>query len=106
MNQFPASSIVARRGVVVGLILSLAAPTFAQTRLKLSSIKPGTERVQLINNGDFQFQGAVTTTNTHPFPAGWTRVADIYADAGPVVANGKHYIRDQDLLLCYEIKAK
>jgi alcohol dehydrogenase (cytochrome c) len=26
--------------------------------------------------------------------------------AHPVVANGKLYIRDQDLLLCYDVKAK
>ena len=54
----------------------------AQTRLKLASILPGTENVQLVYNGDFQFQGPVTTTNTHPFPTGWTRQADIYADPG------------------------
>jgi hypothetical protein len=24
----------------------------------------------------------------------------------PVIANGKLYVRDQDLLLCYDIKAK
>ena len=24
----------------------------------------------------------------------------------PVVANGKLYLRDQDLLLCYDVKAK
>jgi hypothetical protein len=24
----------------------------------------------------------------------------------PVVANGKMYIRDQDVLLCYDVKAK
>jgi hypothetical protein len=54
----------------------------AQTRLKLAGIIPGTENVQLVYNGDFQFQGPETSTNTHPFPTGWTRVADIYADAG------------------------
>ena len=26
--------------------------------------------------------------------------------ANPVVANGKLYIRDQDVLLCYDVKAK
>jgi hypothetical protein len=54
----------------------------AQTKLKLANIIPGTENVQLVYNGDFQFQGPVMATNTHPFPTGWTRLADIYADAG------------------------
>ena len=43
-------------------------PADAQTRLRLSTIIPGTENVQLVANGDFQFQGTVTATNTHPFP--------------------------------------
>lgn len=54
----------------------------AQTKLKLANIIPGTENVQLVQNGDFQFQGAATATNTHPFPIGWTRQADIFADPG------------------------
>jgi len=58
----------------------------AQTKLKLANIIPGTENVQLVYNGDFQFQGPVTATNTHPFPTGWTRAADIYADAGTNLA--------------------
>ncbi len=53
----------------------------AQTRLTLSSIIPGTEKVQLIYNGDFQFQGQ-TFTNAHPYPLGWLRQADLFADAG------------------------
>ena len=68
------------------LLACLVWPAFdsarAQTKLKLANIIPGTENVQLVYNGDFQFQGPVTATNTHPFPAGWTRLADIYADAG------------------------
>ena len=32
----------------------------AQTKLKLATIIPGTENVQLVQNGDFQFQGAAT----------------------------------------------
>jgi outer membrane protein assembly factor BamB len=32
--------------------------------------------------------------------------SDLAAWAHPVVANGKLYIRDQDVLLCYDVKAK
>src|SRR5881394_3188972 len=53
----------------------------AQTRLKLSSIKPGTEQVQLIPNGDFQSQGALVGTN-YPSPTGWSGSGDIYAIPG------------------------
>ncbi|HEY5914073.1 MAG TPA: Ig-like domain-containing protein [Verrucomicrobiae bacterium] len=65
-------------------------PAEAQTKLSLASIVPGSENVQLVYNGDFQFQGPATATNTHPFPIGWTRLADIYADPGTnlVTANG------------------
>jgi hypothetical protein len=66
----------------VGLALRWTDPAEAQTRVKLSTIIPGTESVQLISNGDFQSQGTVTTTNTHPYPTGWTRQADMFADAG------------------------
>src|SRR5260221_2040532 len=81
VNRFPASSLLARRGMVAGLLLGLVASTFAQTRLKLSAIKPGTERVQLIYNGDFQFQGPVVGNN-YPFPSGWSGSVDMYANAG------------------------
>ncbi len=57
-------------------------PAEAQTRLRLSTIIPGTENVQLVANGDFQSQGTVTSTNTHPFPTGWARLADMFADPG------------------------
>src|SRR5262245_604834 len=60
---------------------ALSLPTQAQTKLKLSTIKPGTERVQLINNGDFQFQGPLTGGN-YPFPTGWSSGVDMYANAG------------------------
>jgi hypothetical protein len=68
--------------VIAALVLSFAGLAPAQTKLKLSAIIPGTENVELISNGDFQSQGTVTTTNTHPFPTGWTRQADMFADAG------------------------
>jgi hypothetical protein len=61
-------------------------PADAQIRLRLSTIIPGTENVQLVANGDFQTQGTVTATNTHPFPTGWTRLADMYADPGTNMA--------------------
>ncbi len=53
----------------------------AQTRLSLSTVIPGSERVLLVSNGDFQFQGPLIT-NSHPLPTGWIRQADMFADAG------------------------
>ena len=69
MNRFPSNSLLARRVMIACLLSILAAPAFAQTKLKLSAIKPGTERVQLINNGDFQFQGPLVGNN-YPLPSG------------------------------------
>src|SRR3989440_5138445 len=80
-NRFPDSVLLARRGMVVAIILGMAASAFAQTRLKLSAIKPGTERVQLMNNGDFQFQGPLVG-DSFPFPSGWSGSVDMYANAG------------------------
>jgi len=68
--------------LLLGLLGAWLQPAEAQTRLRLSTIIPGTENVQLVYNGDFQLQGTVTATNTHPFPTGWTRLADMYADPG------------------------
>ena len=69
------------RWITLLVVFALSLSTFAQTKLKLSSIKPGTERVQLINNGDFQFQGPLTGSN-YPFPTGWSSSVDMYANAG------------------------
>src|SRR4051794_8956966 len=70
------------RGIMrISLLVLLAFPAFAQTKLKLTTLKPGTERVQLINNGDFQFQGPLVGTN-YPFPSGWSSSVDMYANAG------------------------
>ncbi|HSU56827.1 MAG TPA: Ig-like domain-containing protein [Candidatus Dormibacteraeota bacterium] len=80
-KRFPVSSLLASRVMLACLLSILAAPAFAQTKLKLSAIKPGTERVQLINNGDFQFQGPLVGTN-YPFPSGWSSSVDMYANAG------------------------
>ena len=81
-----------RTGALLILCVSLGcAPTaWAQTKLKLSSIIPGTENVQLVYNGDFQFQGLLTATNTHPFPTGWTRQADMFADPGTNMAQANN----------------
>lgn len=81
ISRFPFNSLLACRGMVVGLVLGFVAPTFSQTRIKLSAIRPGTERVQLINNGDFQFQGPLVGTN-YPFPPGWSSSVDMDANAG------------------------
>ncbi len=62
-------------------LLTVVKPAVAQTKLRLSTIKPGTERVQLINNGDFQFQGPLGGTN-YPSPSGWSGFGDIFANAG------------------------
>jgi len=78
------------------LLSILATPAFAQTKLKLSAIKPGTENVQLINNGDFQFQGPLVGTN-FPFPPAWSSSVDMYANAGSnmVAINGSVVARAQ-----------
>ena len=68
--------------LLLGLLVAGIRPAEAQTKLRLSTIIPGTENVQLVANGDFQSQGIVTATNTHPFPTGWTRSADMFADPG------------------------
>jgi hypothetical protein len=80
-KQFSPRSLLVCRVMFMCLLLFVTAPAFAQTRLKLSAIKPGTERVQLINNGDFQFQGPLVGTN-YPFPSGWSSSVDMYANAG------------------------
>ena len=73
--------------ILLSGLLWLGVPSAdAQTRLRLSTIIPGTETVQLVANGDFQLQGTVTATNTHPFPTGWTRTADMFADPGTNMA--------------------
>jgi hypothetical protein len=55
-----------------GLLSIPVDPVSAQTtKLRLSTIKPGTEQVQLIHNGDFQFPGPLVGTN-YPSPTGWS----------------------------------
>ena len=72
---------IPNRFLAFGVLLASIELLGAQTRLTLASIIPGTENVQLVYNGDFQFQGP-TFTNTHPFPTGWNRQADVFADDG------------------------
>src|SRR6266853_1870629 len=67
--------------LLLAFLLGIEIPALAQTRLKLSSIKPGTEQVQLIPNGDFQSQGTLSGTN-FPSPTGWSRSGDMYATPG------------------------
>ena len=66
---------------LTGLLMVIAAPCPAQTKLKLSAIKPGTEQVQLIPNGNFQLQGPQSGGN-YPNPPGWNRTADMFANIG------------------------
>lgn len=67
--------------LAASVFIAAGIPTQAQTKLKLSAIKPGTERVQLINNGDFQLQGPASGAN-HPFPTGWSSGVDMSASVG------------------------
>jgi hypothetical protein len=77
MDLFTRAALMLFLAVLLGIQL----PVLAQTRVKLSSIKPGTEQVQLISNGDFQSQGALVGTN-FPSPTGWSRSGDMYAMPG------------------------
>src|SRR6516162_4695073 len=53
----------------------------AQTKLKLSAIRPGTESTQLIPNGDFQSQGPLVSGG-YPSPTGWSRSGDMFTVSG------------------------
>jgi len=74
--------MLARWLTICGCLLWLS-PRLAegQTLQKLSSVIPGTERTQLVYNGDFQSQGPLVN-GAYPSPAGWARVADMFAGAG------------------------
>ena len=75
---------------LVACVFWLAFESEAETtRLRLSSIVPGTEKVQLVQNGDFQFQGT-ELTNSHPNPTGWSRQAEMFVGPGTnvVLLNG------------------
>ncbi len=54
----------------------------AQTKVKLGLVTPGTEKVQLVYNGDFGSQG-ILVNGSHPYPDGWVNtVGKISADPG------------------------
>ncbi|HWI58291.1 MAG TPA: Ig-like domain-containing protein, partial [Bacillota bacterium] len=74
--------------ILSSLLLTFCPQALAQTRLKLSAIIPGTEKVQLVYNGDFQFPGQLSN-NSYPSPSGWTRQADMFVGPGTnmVLAN-------------------
>jgi hypothetical protein len=63
------------------IVTAISVHVDAQTRVKLSTIKPGTEQVQLISNGDFQSQGPVAGSD-YPTPTGWSRSGDMFAAGG------------------------
>ena len=63
------------------LCLFLASEVIGQTFLRLSTITPGTENVQLVNNGDFESLGPLGNGG-YPSPPGWTRQADMFVGAG------------------------
>src|SRR5437773_11920528 len=64
------------------VLLGSAGIAQAQTGLKLSTMTPGTESVQLVYNGDFQFEGPLVHNN-HPFPLGWNRQAHMFVEPRP-----------------------
>src|SRR4051812_18310396 len=69
--------------LIVAALITTGACTSApaQTRLRLSTIKPGTEHTQLVPNGDFQFQGGLVA-GTYPNPTDWSRIGDSFATSG------------------------
>ena len=67
--------------LAVVLILSVVGSARAQTAVRLSTIIPGSENVQLVYNGDFQFQGPLTGGD-YPYPNGWFRSGDMFARSG------------------------
>ncbi len=61
----------------------------AQTRIKLTTITPGTEHVQLVTNGGFQARGPLIG-NQYPSPDGWTRQGDVFVGPGTNMATANH----------------
>ena len=64
------------------LLLASLLPIHAQVSIPLSDITPGTEKNQLIYNGDFSFQGTAID-GAYPFPEGWSRGGEMFAGPGP-----------------------
>ena len=67
--------------ILVLVLLANAGAARAQTRVRLSSIIPGTEKTQLVQNGDFQLQGP-QVTNSYANPTGWSRQAEMFVGSG------------------------
>ncbi len=77
------------RSLILCFLFIAVASVQSQTRLNLSTIIPGSERVQLVNNGDFQSQGPAED-GEYPSPLGWNRMADMFTGQGVnlTLANG------------------
>lgn len=73
----------------ISLLLIPLAQINAQMSLSLSSVIPGTEKVQLVYNGDFQATDAAVS-NTFPSPVGWTRQAGMVAGPGTNTVQANH----------------
>jgi Big-like domain-containing protein len=67
--------------ISLGVLFGLSSSAQAQTKLKLSAIKPGTEQVQLAPNGDFQFEGPLVS-GSYANPIGWSRSGDMFVTGG------------------------
>ncbi len=70
-----------RRILIILMGLACALDAVGQTKLPLAAIKPGTERVQLIPNGDFQQEG-IPSGSAYPFPLGWSRSGNMFVGSG------------------------
>ena len=66
--------------ILSALSLSLAFRAQAQTRLKLSSITPGSEQTRLVYNGDFEFQ--TLGAGGRILPTGWSSQGDMILAVG------------------------
>jgi hypothetical protein len=79
--RFNVIAVCARVVLLTLLLLNFTSSAPAQTRLKLSAIKPGTEQVQLLPNGGFQAQGPIQGGG-YPTPGDWNRAGDMFTTAG------------------------
>lgn len=86
-------ALAVHAGALMALLL-LGLPAAAQTRLKLSSVKAGTERVQLVHNGDFEFSGPAAG-GRFPTPTGWSgsEAMDVAAGSNALPVNGVYVAR-------------
>src|SRR5512140_2282889 len=63
------------------VLLSTMLAAGQTTKLRLSSVLPGSEKAQLVYNGDFEFKGPMQS-NTWPLPDGWARQAEMFVGPG------------------------